>query len=972
MLRDAQAPILLTQQRLVAHLPELDAQVLCLDRVWGEIAQANRENVLTETVTGNLAYILYTSGSTGQPKGVMISHQALVNYTLDITRKFKLSCADRILQFASLSFDVAVEEIFPPWSAGAAVVLCDEQLLLSPSDLLSVIEQQRVTVIELPTAYWHELAFVLARTGKRLPSSLRLVLVGGERALPEPLAIWQQLGVPFMNVYGPTETTVTSTVYEEGSGAEDWEVSSGLPIGRPIANTHIYLLDQHLLPVPVGLPGELYIGGSSLAWGYLGRPDVTAEHFIPHPFSMEPGARLYKTGDLARYLPDGNLVFLGRIDDQVKLRGFRIELGEIEAVLGQHPSLQEAIVLAREDPPGNKRLVAYLHVHRSSAPSVHELRDYLKERLPEYMIPSAFVPLEAFPLTPNGKINRHALPLPEGRSLEVQVPQVAPRTHTEELLVGLWAQLLGRHVSIYDNFFEVGGHSLLATQLISRVRDAFRVVLPLRDLFEAPTVAELAGRIETAQRARLHLQAPALVPVSRDGELPLSFAQQRLWFLDQLAPGNPVYNVPVALRLTGALRMDVLERSLTQLVRRHESLRTIFATKEGRPIQIICPPEPLPLSIVEMAPSIASEREAEVGLLVTQEALQPFDLTHGPVVRATLLRLSKEEHVLLLTMHHIVSDGWSAEIFVRELAALYDAFSTGKPFSLPELPLQYVDFAHWQQQWLQGEVLEAHLKYWKQQLKGAPTMLQLPTDHLRPAVQTFRGATQRFMLPEWLTRQLKALSQREEVTLFMLVLAAFQVLLLRYTWQEDIVVGSPIANRTQAEMEGLIGFFVNMLVLRTDLSGDPSFRKLLRRVREVTLGAYEHQDLPFEKLVEELQPERDLSYQPLFQVVFAMQNTSMSALEVAGLVLNPLEVKSETAKFDLMLNLWESSDGLTGRMEYNTDLFEATTIARMVGHFRTLLEGIIANPEQHLSELPLLTEQEQQQLLIEWNAPQVE
>ncbi|MEG4634877.1 condensation domain-containing protein, partial [Microcoleus sp. AR_TQ3_B6] len=699
---------------------------------------------------------------------------------------------------------------------------------------------------------------------------------------------------------------------------------------------------------------------------------LNSERFIPNPFSNKKGARLYKTGDRARYRSDGNIEFLGRLDNQVKIRGFRIELGEIEGVLGQHPAVNDAVVVVREDVPGNKRLVAYLVVNQATAPTIPKLQQFLKQKMPEYMVPSAFVLMDVLPLTPNGKIDRRALPAPDTSRPEGEGAYVAPQTPVEEMVAGIWADVLAvEQVSIHDNFFDLGGHSLLATQLISRLRDTFCVEFPLRSLFDSPTVAGLSQRLEAFLRTEL-VVVPPLLPVERCGEMLLSFAQARLWFLEQLEPGSWAYNIPAAVRLTGSLDVAVLEQSLNEIVGRHEALRTTFTMVSGEPIQVIAPVKALSVPLVDLRSLPEAQQEALVKRLATEEAQQPFDLTTGPLLRATLLQLREAEYILLLTMHHIVSDGWSMGVLIRELAALYEAFSTGSPSPLPELPIQYADFAHWQRQWLQGEVLAAQLSYWQQQLTGAPALLKLPTDRPRPAVGTFRGATQFLALPESVSQKLKSLSQRSGVTLFMTLLAAFQTLLYRYTGQEDICIGSPIANRNRSETEDLIGFFVNTLVLRTDLSENPSFQELLGRVREVALGAYAHQDLPFEQLVEALQPERSLSHHPLFQVMFVLQNAPMPALELPDLTLSSLEIESSTAKFDLTLAMEDTEQGLVGSLEYNTDLFDAATISRMLGHFQTLLEGIVENPALHLSDLPLLTQPERQQLLVEWNDTQVD
>jgi amino acid adenylation domain-containing protein len=954
MLEDAQVSVLLTQQTLVETLPQHSTQVVYLDA--DEVAAGEGVNNPTSNAKStNLAYVLYTSGSTGKPKGVAIEHRSVVALLSWATEVFTSAQLAGVLASTSFCFDLSIFEMFAPLCSGGKVIIAKDAL-----NLPTLPAAGEVTLVNtVPSA----IAELLRAKG--IPDGVRTVNLAGE-ALPQRVVelLYQQETIQeVFNLYGPSEDTVYST-YALVKG----DSQKAPPIGRPIANTQTYILDAYQQPVPLGVPGELHLGGAGLARGYLNRPELTEQKFIPHPFNNEPGARFYKTGDLVRYQPDGNIEFLGRIDHQVKVRGNRIELGEIESVLGQHPNVREVVVTAREDVPGDKRLFAYIVSNQEQAITSKELRRFLKDKLPDYMMPSAFVLLDALPRTPNGKVDRRALPVPDKARPELEETFVAPRTPVEEVLVGIWAEVLGLDkVGVQDNFFELGGHSLLATQVISRVRDAFSVELSLYSLFEAPTITSLGDKIEAARREGLGLQALPILPRTQNEHLPLSFAQQRLWFLDQLVPDAPIYNIPLAYRVTGQLNVAALEQSLSEIVRRHEALRTTFTAVDGQPIQAIAPEIDLTLPVVDLGEITETEREEEVQRLATQEAQQPFDLTTGPLLRVKLLRLDEAEHVLLLTMHHIVSDGWSLGVLMRELAVLYEAFSTGKPASLPELPIQYADFALWQREWLQREVLESQLGYWKQQLGGELPVLELPTDRPRPPVQTYRGARQSFELSQELTDALKGLSRREGVTLFMTLLAAFKVLLYRYTGQEDVIVGSPIANRNWAEVEGLIGFFVNTLVLRSDLGGTPSFRELLGRVREVALGAYAHQDMPFERLVEELQPERDMSYNPLFQVMFVLQNAPMPNWEFSGLALSCLEIDSQTAKFDLSLSLTETEQGLIGSFGYNTDLFDEATIVRMVGHWRTLLEGVVVEPDKRIWELPILTEAERHQLLVEWN-----
>ncbi|HOR01588.1 MAG TPA: amino acid adenylation domain-containing protein, partial [Anaerolineae bacterium] len=675
------------------------------------------------------------------------------------------------------------------------------------------------------------------------------------------------------------------------------------------------------------------------------------------------GGRLYRTGDLARWRPDGTIEFLGRADHQVKVRGYRIELGEVEAALAAHPAVREATVIAREEGPGEKRLVAYAVARAGQALSAAELRGYLQTRLPGYMVPSALVSLDTLPRLASGKVDRRALPEP-AREREAGRELVAPRSPLEAQLADIWAQVLGvPQVGCDDDFFALGGHSLLATQVVSRLRQACEVELPLSSVFEAPTVAGLAERVQAAR----HAAAEPIRTLPREGPLALSFAQQRLWFLDQLEPGSPLYNIPGSVRLTGPLQVEALERALGEIVARHEVLRGSFASREGQPVQVIAPALDVPLPIIDLRALLGPEREAEALRLAREEAQRPFDLSRGPLVRAMLLRLAAEEHVILLTMHHIVSDGWSLDVLLRELGALYAACAAGRPSPLPPLPVQYADYAAWQRERLAGEALEQQLAYWRQQLAGAPPTLDLPTDRPRPATQSFHGAHRAFALPDALAQALSALSRGEGATLFMTLLAAFQALLARYTGEENLCVGSPIAGRNRAEIEGLIGFFVNTLVLRADLSGNPSFRELLRQVRATTLGAYNHQDLPFEMLVDALQPERDLSRTPLVQVMFDLESAPLQALELPGLTLRLLDVERGTAKFDLLLAMVEEDGRLRGTLEYNTDLYDAATIERLLGHWQALLEGIVADPDRPLSALLLLDEAERRQVLVEWN-----
>jgi amino acid adenylation domain-containing protein len=670
-----------------------------------------------------------------------------------------------------------------------------------------------------------------------------------------------------------------------------------------------------------------------------------------------------------RQTAKGDLVFAGRRDHQVKIRGFRIELGEIEAAVARHPEVRGVVLRVWEEGPGRQGLVAYMVPrHAGAAPEVRELRRFLADKLPDYMTPSAVVALAELPRTSHGKLDFKALPAVES-AREAESAGELPRSAAEELLAGIWAELLGRdRIAMDDDFFAIGGHSLLATQVVARVRSAFGVDLPLRELFEAPTLEGFAARVEEALRSGAGLAAPPIVPVARavrDGDLPLSFAQQRLWFLGQLDPGNPLYNIGIALRIEGPLDVPAFVRSLEEIVRRHEVLRTVFRDQGGEPVQVVLPPQPLDLPRVDLTALDPARRSAAPHRLAAEQARVPFDLARGPLFRVLLAELGPGEHAVVFTLHHIVSDGWSTRNLVTELGALYPAFAAGAPSPLPALAVQYADFAAWQRRWLAGEVLDAELAYWRQRLAGAPPFLELPTDRPRPVAQRFRGDLVPLAFPAH--RELRAFARREGATLFMLILAGFQTLLSRYTGQQDLCIGTPIAGRNRHETEDLIGFFINTLVLRADLSGSPAFRALLRQVRETALQAHAHQDLPFEKLLEHLAPPRNLSYTPLFQVMLDLHNLPRLRLELEGLVVDPLEVDTATAKFDLTLTLSDREDGLSGVLEYDSDLFDRPTIVRLGEHLKVLLDGALADPGRGLPDLPLLARSERWQALYEWN-----
>ncbi|HYO16411.1 MAG TPA: amino acid adenylation domain-containing protein, partial [Thermoanaerobaculia bacterium] len=944
MLADSGTRVALTDQarNWLAEAPGL--RTIRLDGS-ADVEPGSAGRVPTRPLPGNLAYVIYTSGSTGQPKGVMISHRNVCNRLLYAAETGQVGAGDRVLQKASISFDLSILEIFAPLVAGGATVLARPGGQLDTAYLADFIAEQRVTHAFFTPSLLQSL---LAEPGISRCTSLRAVSSSAEAiSVDLQRRFADTLQARLFNRYGPTETSISVASWT----CEPDSRERSVPIGRPMAGARLHVLDRKLAPVPVGVAGELYIAGVCLGRGYLGRGDLTAESFLPNPLAEAEGERLYRTGDLARYRADGNLEFLGRIDHQVKIRGLRIELGEIEAVLEQHPGVHEALVLAREDSAGEKRLAAYWVAEPGAAPEERELPAYLAERLPAYMVPASFVRLSAFPLSPNGKIDRTALPDPRDE-MRLERGSEAAGTPEEEVVSGIWCDLLGRdRVGLDDSFFALGGHSLLATQAIARLRQAFQVDLPLRDIFEAPTVRGLAQRVALARRSGAGLPLATIPRVPRTGELPLSFGQRRLWFFQRMHPTDPAYNIPIAVRLSGALHVAALGAALREIVRRHEVLRTAFREVEGAPVLAISPRCEPDLPLIDLGGLSRDRQEAEARRLAELEARRPFDLAVAPLLRTTLLRLGGEGHLALFTMHHIASDGGSTEILLRELGLLYRAFTDRRPSPLPELALQYADFAAWQAQSLRGEARERQLAYWQRQLHGAPDLLQMPLDRPRPAVQRQRGANEPFLLPDALYADLKALSRREDVSLFMTLLAAFKALLWRHSGQEDLVVGTSIANRSRPEVQGLVGFFVNNLALRTSLAGDPSFLELLGRVRSVTLGAYAHQDLPFDLLVDALGVPHRPSHTPLFQVQFLFQSIPGERKRLADLGLSRFAVGSPTAKYDLTLNIVEEAGGLTGALNYNTDLFLPATVRRMAEQLQALLEEVASDPARPLSVL---------------------
>jgi amino acid adenylation domain-containing protein len=947
MLTEAEVKTLVTRESLNDLFIGRREDRIRIDSDWPSIARESVGNPGREMWEWNLAYVIYTSGSTGKPKGAAITHRSAVTLLNWAGEAFSDEELNGVLASTSICFDLSVFELMAPLSRGGKVIVAENALSLP--ELKAAEEVKLINTV--PSAIRE-----LAGSGG-IPYSAETVNLAGE-ALRNGLAQQMyEVGTVkrVVNLYGPTEDTTYSTWTVVAKGAEE-EPS----IGRPIANTKVYILDGAMRPTPIGVYGEIYIGGEGLARCYLNRPEITAEKFAPNPFGCGAGERVYRTGDIGRYGVDGEIEYFGRSDHQVKVRGYRIELGEIEGVLEEDEMVREAVVMAREDEGGDKRLVAYIvgEKGRGGEGEAKRLRKYLKDKLPDYLVPSAIVVLDKMPLTPNGKLDRKALPAPEQVRVERERALEAPRTPFEQIVVGVYEEVLrSDRVGIHDNFFEIGGHSLLATQVISRVRAIFGVEMGLGSIFEEATAAGLAGRIEEVIKAGAVEEAPPLVRVDRTERLPLSYAQQRLWFIEQLEPGSIMYNCVGATRLEGELNLEALEWVINEVIRRHEVLRTRIDVEGDAPVQVIEEWEPQRLELEDLRGVAPEERDEKAEQVISAESKAVFDLIRGPLMRVKLLKLGDAEHIMLIAMHHIVSDAWSIGVLAREVGELYEAAIERRASHLPELKIQYADYACWQRRYMTGAVLEGHLAYWKRQLAGDLPTLRLPTDHPHPATPSRRGATKTLILPAELSQSLTALSRREGVTLFILLLAAFKTLLYKYTAQEDIIIGATVANRTRAEIEPLIGFFVNMLPLRTDLSRDPKFIELLKRVKEVALGAYAHQDLPFEILVSDIHAAVEA---PLFNVSFGVQNTPWEDLRLPGIRFRPMLVEQGGARFDLSLWVTEKIDGMSLCWTYSQDLFKEKTITRMHSHFETLLFSIVERPDARLTTLEISLKAESQ------------
>ncbi|HKX31463.1 MAG TPA: condensation domain-containing protein, partial [Blastocatellia bacterium] len=954
---ESEAFLMVTPHTPVAGEPGAETRIVRFDSSRELVEGRNGTTSTNPVAEGNLALIAYTSGTTGRPGRVMLTHRGLSNQVLGLAETVGLSEEDRVLWRGVWSTNLSIWELFAPLLAGGCLIAVPPAAAQNPGLLLRLMAEEQITTACLTPAT-HAL---LLREGAGHDGRMagRVVLSGEMFYRPAGQAFCGRSAASLFNVYsvGEASGAVTAEVCDRQSER------TIVPIGRPLADTQAYLLDRHLEPVPAGVMGEIWIGGAGLARGYAEHPERTAESFRPNPFAQNPGERMFRAQDLGRSLPDGKMQILGHLEHQFKTRFGPINPTLIESALMEDSGIDQAVLLSSNGSGAEVRWTAYLGSHGPSAPSADAWRRDLRERLPAHLIPQHVVTMACLPLTADGRIDRTATAIKaEGLATETGIAE--PGSPYEEMLRGIWANLFGvNEVGRDENFFELGGHSLLATQMISRAREAFQLEIPLQYVFETPTIEGLGRKIEQLIRTGRGRHSPPLVGVPRTGRLPLSFAQQRLWFIEQLEPGKAAYNCHIGLRLKGQVDLAALERSISEIVRRHEVLRTRIEVVESMPIQAIDEWRPLRLEVEDLRGLGAPERAEEVKRRSTQELATGFDLSRGPLFRLKMLGLAEEDHVLLFTIHHIVSDAWSMSLLVNEVVRLYEAFTTGAASPLPDLKIQYADYASWQQRHFSEEVVEEHLQYWRNRLSGRPPVINLAGDHPRPPVPSHRGAVKVMALPAELYDALKSLSRREDVTIFMMLLAAFKVLLYRYTSESDLVVGTTLANRNRAEIEDLIGFFINMLPMRTSLDGNPRFTQLLKRIKDTALGAYAHQELPFEKLVEALQPEREVGQTPLFNIAFGVQNAPKTVMKLKGLELSSVASEQESVRFDLTLWITENGETMRAGWTYRTDLFSEETIVRMHAHFETLLFSIMARPDAPLDELEMRSEAERAQQL---------
>ncbi|WP_103623608.1 non-ribosomal peptide synthetase, partial [Bacillus thuringiensis] len=948
ILKDANIQVLLTQSHLTQWIPK---EIDCIDIKEHEMNISREKNInpTIEVKPDNLAYVIYTSGSTGNPKGVLYEQKGLCNFINASINFTKLNTGSKVVQFSSIAFDVSLYDIFATLVSGGTLYVCGQQDIMPVEPLTQFLLEKKITHAFLPPT-------VLNLLDESKFEELQTVISAGSVCSEQVAKRWVKNHL-FINAYGPTEASVATIDIYSGKGTP--------PIGRSIPNVEVYVLNEAKKLVPIGTVGELYIGGIALARGYLNQPELTKASFIPHPFKNSSNDRLYRTGDLVKYLPDGNIEYIGRADKQVKIRGFRIELGEIETILGNHPDIKEVTVVAQEDSFGDNILVAYI----VGEGDTQEWRKHVGVHLPNYMVPAHFIKIESLPLTVNGKVDKDALPA-WASIIQTNEGYIAPRNRVEQKMVEIWSEVLGidsSAIGINDNFFELGGHSLLATKITSRLGVDFSILVQIRDIFEYPTIKHFSKRLTFLLGKTGEIDAfTPLQSVKREQYEPLSFAQQRLWIMDKIVTNSALYNVPIAWRLKGKWNIEMLKKGYNAIIHRHEILRTVFHEVDGKPVQIVQQDITVPLSVIDLRYLSPEDKTSKIENISKIEAKKPFDLSQGPLLRTHLIIMDNKELVLLCTIHHIIFDRWSLDTFINEWMSFYQAFLENETEKLPPLPVQYIDFTKWQKSWLTEDIIQKQIAYWGKELRGLLPILELPLDYPRPIIQSYNGDTYQIVIPNKLLEKIKVFNSKEGVTLFATLLASYQGFLSRYTNQKDILVGSPIANRNYPGVEDLIGFFANTVVYRADCSNNITFKELVQQIKKKMLDAQENQDVPFEKVIEAIQPERDMSYSPLFQTMFVFHNQLKELPKLLDHSVEKIPRHMNGAKFDITIAMEEIPTGLQVDFEYNTDLFKVSTIKRMAQSFEIWLDEILQFPEEPIENLRILTKNEEKQLLHEW------
>ncbi len=963
---DAKPIIFLTQKSLSGSIPETNSKIVYFD----DLDNYNNENPNNATwgCSQKPAYILYTSGSTGKPKGVPITQHAVVNLVNSMTKLLRFTAQDILVAVTTISFDIAELEMYMPLFIGAKLVIATQETATDMDLLAEKIEKSNATVFQA-TPVTFKMLKILHWKGKK---DLKLI-IGGEALSKELVRYLLPRCSEIFNSYGPTETAIYSVV--KNLTFEDAQGEGYVPIGRPIDNTTLYALNKKLVPVPIGIPGELYIGGDGLSSGYINLPGKTDERFMINPFGKGPEEKIYKTGDLVQYFPDGNLVFLNRLDSQVKIRGFRIELGEIESAIAQHTTIKDNVVIVREDIPGDKKLVAYFIEKENQQTDLGELRQFLLTLVPDYMVPVFFVKMDAFPVTLNGKVDRNKLPVPEVNANQSTTTYVAPVTETEKKLATIWSEVLKiDRIGLLDNFFELGGNSLNGALMIFRIKKTFRKHLPLQILFNLQTMAEISQEIDSQKPSINKTDSLQTIPRIKGNQtiFPVSPGQKRLWFVENFEPGNLAYNMPFDYLIKGEMDVTVLENSINYLIIRHESFRTVILTQNGETIQQVLSPIPFKLKVENLEELTDEGKKRELEKYSSENEKHLFHLASYPLFIIKLIRINPTEWVLLFNIHHCITDGLSVQIFLEELGHVYTALKQQQPVNLPPQPIAYSDFAEWQNEWLQGTECKKQLDYWVNELKGAPDILQLPSDFQRPLNQTYEGDEINITIDKKTTAQLHLFSQKNHASLFVTLLSVFNVLISRYTTQEEFLIGIPVSGRKYQEQESVCGIFINNFPLRITPLENMTFSQMFEMCKRKFFQAFDNQELPIDRIVEELKVKRTANISPLFQVMFNLLNMFDEEIQLADSKMEMVDKRRHIAQFDLSLHIFETKKTLNCVFEYNTNLFKRSRIERMAGHFNELVKSLIQNPEQKIRKVPILTENEKKVVLGEWNATTVE